>query len=71
MNEITASISIVTMVLATATLVVVSPANADNNVDRSLEKWSEKCDKAADLSVIRKIGTGRYRKNKYTGKTTF
>jgi hypothetical protein len=36
------------MVLATVTLVVVSPANADNNVDRSLEKWSEKCNKAAD-----------------------
>ena len=24
------------------------PVNADNNVDQSLEKWSEKCDKAAD-----------------------
>lgn len=43
-----ASISIVTLVLATATLIVVSPVNADNNVDQSLEKWSEKCDKAAD-----------------------
>jgi hypothetical protein len=31
-----------------ATLIVVSPATADNNVDQSLEKWSEKCDKAAD-----------------------
>ncbi len=41
-----ASISIITMVLAT--LIVVSPATADNNVDQSLEKWSEKCDKAAD-----------------------
>jgi hypothetical protein len=43
-----ASISIVTLVLATATLIVVSPVNADNSVDQSLEKWSEKCDKAAD-----------------------
>ena len=42
-----ASISIVTLVLATATLIVVSPVNADNNVDQSLEKWSEKCDKGS------------------------
>jgi hypothetical protein len=31
-----------------SSLIVVSPVNADNNVDQSLEKWSEKCDKAAD-----------------------
>src|SRR5215207_9799748 len=30
--------------------------------DKKIRKWNQ---------VIRKIGTGRYRKNKYTGKTTF
>jgi hypothetical protein len=43
-----ASISIVILVLATATFIVVSPAIADSNVDQSLEKWDKKCDKATD-----------------------
>jgi len=43
-----ASISIVILVLATATFIVISPAIADSNVDQSLEKWDKKCDKAAD-----------------------
>lgn len=43
-----ASISIVILVLAAATIVVISPVDADDNVDQSLEKWSEKCDKATD-----------------------
>ena len=30
--------------------------------DKKIRKWDQ---------VIRKIGTGRYRKNKYTGETTF
>ena len=30
--------------------------------DKKIRKWNQ---------VIRKIGTGRYRKNKYTGKTSF
>jgi hypothetical protein len=42
-----ASISIV-LVLSAATLMVISPVNADDNVDQSLEKWSDKCDKATD-----------------------
>jgi hypothetical protein len=42
-----ASIFIVVLGLAAAALIVI-PVNADNNVDQSLEKWSEKCDKAAD-----------------------
>jgi len=42
-----ASISIVILVLATTTF-VISPVNADENVDQSLEKWNEKCDKATD-----------------------
>ena len=30
--------------------------------DKKIRKWNQ---------VIRKIGTGRYHKNNYTGKTTF
>ena len=42
------SVALMTATLVTSLTGLIPLVNADNNVDQSLEKWSEKCDKATD-----------------------
>ena len=41
-------VALMTATLVTSLTELIPLVNADNNVDQSLEKWSEKCDRATD-----------------------